>query len=926
MARISTYTNDTSLQSTDRLIGTDGQGGIDTTNNFTLEDIKDFVNLGVDVAKRTPKFHIPSVTEDSMEAEASSLIKRLTKSDNTIIFSSNPAPATIPAFTTYQVNKATIEAVNPTGTAYIEFENYDSKFDIYSLAGKNFTAVLGPDQVTVTGTFGTLQEIDNKYYRIASDSGNAVFRYSVTKTGNANTTWNVLEDYTEPVSLLTISRTNNFDTDGTSPYTLDLITITSDSNFNIGDTTLQNATVTGNLAVMGEFDATTITFAEDTEGIIFNDKDDADGGQVALRLDTTPVAPIIAGYNNAGSMPTFTGLTETIGGAALESFLNIEVPVFDYNKFIFSTELTRLADGATGNERSARRVEIDHTGINTFYQDGSAAGHILPVSANAHNVYTRPAATGGTEGPELDGVLTEIQIGDHYWTVPSSISQVAQILPGLSEELSPVPNGNLDLFDQASIGRTNDTTIDDGDSTTTHAWDTDAGNFAFYALADSTTLTINASNEFVYTGTGDLLPERDGVDLALAGTKVFVIANNHLRGITANDVVTIFNNAAGSTNILTFTVDSVSQGVIGGAGTKNAGGDIYVLTTDDVAFTGGEFNIASGDAEIYQMRVRRAGSLAALDTVEFFYGTDHGNHAQFAASIAAADQPTAITLTPGGATQLTIAQDTDLRDAFNGVSTGNKLMFKTEALTAAEEVVGAVVSGNVYEVVGLVYNNGDSPAMSTFSYSLIGQGTMIVNPQELRIHNLPETTQSDVQFLVINSDDTNDRVRTTSISEVAGLQAVASWEDLNSTREGTVASIEFTGGSENHNVVDGGGAIRVDITGRNNFSSFPISGDGTTTSFTADIFHEYLLGNPTAVGQTITLPASATLLRGEKITIHNLADIAADGSPRAYTNHWEVATPGTERIMKDTNNLVLNEAGSFDLIWSGNTAVGWLVK
>ena len=90
MARIRTYENDPTLTDSDKLLGTDADGG-NITANITLGDLKDFVNTGVDVTEDTPPRFLTVINDDGSDAENANVVVNKLQHVNDIQFL-NQAP------------------------------------------------------------------------------------------------------------------------------------------------------------------------------------------------------------------------------------------------------------------------------------------------------------------------------------------------------------------------------------------------------------------------------------------------------------------------------------------------------------------------------------------------------------------------------------------------------------------------------------------------------------------------------------------------------------------------------------------------------------------------------------------------------------------------------------------------------------------
>lgn len=929
MARIKSYQNDNTLSLSDRLLGTDGNGA-NSTQNFSLADLKEFVALGIDIAKRTPRHQIPVMNSTSDDAETSGIIRKLVPSATVVRFyNTDPGRAEDEATESIQIAKAQFTLFNSGDGYFLDIRNYEGAFDIYSFAGKKFQATAGVDNTTVTGTIGALQEVDEKFYIIDAD-GDVIFRFALTRTGDLPSTWEMLAS-SRPIAteffIFATSTNTLLDNSGVS---LNRVNISIS-----GDVTLQD------LSVEGEVDFGTIPFEEHEEGIIYQNKEGTGNNSVNLLLNTNPPSNTnvfgYAGYANRGGVMEISGTGGVDGMNTFTPYFNTRIANFHYDNLIFRTTddvMTDDPDDSSSTEVSQRTLAINHGGITTTYTDGTDAGPIVPVSANQNfneTPYKRPAAGTRTIGPQIEGTLTSLQIGDELWNIPTSVSQVAQVLPGLSEELSGIPNGISEVVSRRTIGRSNATAFTSRTEAIS-AWAADEGLFAFYSNSlVSATLGISGTN-LQWSGTGAFSLGVNTTTTSVTGSRYFVIENNAFGTLVDNDTITIYDNQAASTASLSFSVNGTPV-------TTTIGGQVYaVLPIDGISYSGTAFALSGS----YQASVSRDSGSSSLTPGFWFYGIDRGTYAEYRSPITdrsdIAAQPTGVpalpvdTTTYIGATGNVFNQNAVLNTAFANIPTGQRLFFvgtDPSLTTPGAGATGPTVPGNVFEVVAYIHDNGNavsSTDQATLTWSRVGQGELILSSDNFHMTNIPETTLASPSFLVLNNTtgDTEHRVEQLDVTQVAGIQAVMNYDiDERPGIEGTVTEIGFESSARNHNVTWTGGVIQADITGRIPIHTTVLTGNATLTEWTS-----YILQDPTAAAsRTLTLPGSTELTPGDKIEIHNLSDIdASDGSPHPIVNPWMIVTPGSDRIMYSTTALVLNEANSFSLIWTGIDAVGWLVS
>lgn len=920
MARIKTYSTDNVLTDRDRLLGTDSAGGINSTNNFTLGDLKDFIGLGIDLTKRTPRFNIPSINAASNDVEPSNIIKTVVPQQDNIEFYLVAPTDALPANTQRNTLQSEFyiiaDSSNPDGFVFAA-TNYRAKYDINSFAGKNFSAIVSVSgtNVTVTGTLGTLRETTDNFYEVNSSNGEVTYSFNITRTSpvtlgdgdpDFRTNWALLNEANTTIQQLTFTRASNPGDAGT----LSLVTIRVE-----GDAHLEDVTIAG------ELDIARIPFDAHNDGIIYQEAGQTAGVvSLLMRDDLTTFEKQALGRGEAthGFLSIESRALSTDTKTNTPFLINTDAYSFEDIRLVTPNNIqTNDSDVAMNTSRDQTSVVISYNGITSTYSDGSDAGRFTRVSANNHTTYRRPAGDTRVQGPLLGGVLTEIQIDDEYFTVPTSISQVAQTLPGLYEELSSIPNGTTMPFPRTDVGRRNDSSITSG-SLALNTWGA-GGDFAFYTAASSETITINAAGNLVYSAGSTLAPNTTAATVTLSN--YLVVIDNRLRSVAIGDEVRVYDNTAGSSSYWTMTVTSVDQRVLTSSDRLNQVAMLIGFSATPAINSGGTvFAIGTGD---YDLEVLRTNS-GALTTGTFFYGIDQGTYAEFRTALAS--QPAAITLTRG-TTSVTFNQDTNLNNGNDAIPSGQRLFFVENTNNITGLSSGNTVPGNVYEVVSYIHNTGvsvGSDVQARLTYSLIGNGNLVISSPTITISNLSESTSVNPQFLTRNTDG---ELEGTIITDIAGADAVASYADTISTgNTGTLQRISFTttalagedGGD--HNISAAGGVVTVDVTGR-----IPVHATPLTAGDTLATWNQYMLNHPTvATDRTLTLPASPEV--GDTIVIHNLSNLTAAGAETTPTIDWLLVPQTGARIMRDSGTTTLDVYSSFELVWSGVAAIGWLIK
>ena len=98
----------------------------------------------------------------------------------------------------------------------------------------------------------------------------------------------------------------------------------------------------------------------------------------------------------------------------------------------------------------------------------------------------------------------------------------------------------------------------------------------------------------------------------------------------------------------------------------------------------------------------------------------------------------------------------------------------------------------------------------------------------------------------------------------------------------------------------------------------------SSTNLTGQSFHFYVLDTITA-NTTFTLPTGTT--PGDSVKITNLSTTDSTGMPTTSQFQWTIMAQGSERIMRATTGLVLDDpTASFELIWTGDPNIGWVLN
>ena len=893
MARLKTYTNDNSLSNDDRLFGTDGAGGLNATSNFTLGDLKQFIAQGVDVVKKTPKLNIPAVNEGSSDVESSTL-RLLQETQAVDIEFYNTDPGTPVTDEIRQINLGQFVLFNSGDGWYLEIKEFRGKFSVRSFIGKSLVATAGVSDTIVTFDVGALEVVDDKDYIIDADN-DVIYRFELTRTGDLETTWANLVSSRSIVTELKVRAADN------DNETLDLITLNIDGAVELGEVFIE------------ALDTDAITFNEGGEGITF---EDASGNGNSLTMDADGNFVITSIGDGSMIFDTETEFKQDV---------NVSEDA--------TITLTALDDDDTQN------VVIDNSSI-TYTNVAGESATIEPVIANDSVQYRGNDPLG--DGLTDQGVLTQLQVGDNYWNVPSSLSQVAQILPGLSENLSPVP----DLDSSTVVGRDNFGRVQDLDISGVRATPTLSQNFVDQ-IGSWGLYTVPAGLSFEYLTTDPDNPgyiiedpfnlEEDQTDLTIQTTiaeqltvNAFIVIEGGLypaatwEDIAVGDVITIHDANGTESDTLTYTTTSNASTVTFTA-TDGFEYKIHIILVGNPVQNGTAFNLETTDPDSnlnYEIEVNRITEEGSIQTGQWFYGIDEGTFVEFKANVAV--NPGGINLAEN-TTSLRLASNDAIHTAFQAIPTGERLFFVDSDNDISGLAVDAIVPNHVYEVVNYIHDDGTPVTPALLTFSLIGSGNLIISTPTLTFRNLPDASNSTDEFLVI---DSNNRVEKRSLIEVAGgVNQVANYENSEDDDDaGLLQSFEFLSGPNNHNVATNGGGVTADITGR--IPHHPnVLGAGTED---ANVWTTYVLGN-LADDETgiVRLPATTDLVAGAVVKIVNLSQLDAGGNP-IVSETWSVlpSTLTGDRIMRtnDAEGVILNAPATNDFIWSGDAALGWIIQ
>ena len=410
MARISTYTIDSTVEGSDKLLGTDANSSSAlATKNYTIDSLKTYIigdgNTVNNIPDSVPLGFFLSVNREGTAYEKA-LVRTLKSSALTNVVLKS---ATVNTGADIYLNTL------GTGQVFLIIRDYnDGQFALdYDLAdfatnSATFTGVIGG--VTYTGTVTSFNAPT-----FTSDSPAANDSKYVTSGSNKYTEWcfNVTlnEVYTGGQTAFTeftfLTGVQQIETQavGTFKVTRDIIVDSGDVT--IGTDNPNNDP--RNLNIHGSIN---MKDAEST--IVFGDT----APNVTLGTDGSDL--LISG-NGSNIISNNTRFTQDI--------------VRDSNTTVNDGRTIMGQNSVTAIAANGDRAVLSATGISLQNSSGTPTGaQIVAVAGN-------PSSLSGLVN---QGTLTKLQIASDYFTLPELNSGVAAILPGLSETLAG-PSGNITM-------------------------------------------------------------------------------------------------------------------------------------------------------------------------------------------------------------------------------------------------------------------------------------------------------------------------------------------------------------------------------------------------------------------------------------------------------------------------------------------------
>ena len=395
MARISTYVNDTSIQDNDRLLGTDAVGG--GTKNFTVAELAAFIQDGTVVPDAVPRQFMPVVNQEGTDIEMS-LITNVHSGVSALIDLTAINPET------QDRRNEVFMTLGQNGQVSIVFRNYNDFYYLPSFVSKTFTgSIIGTQQIDYSGIITSYEGFNVR---------------SVTNTAGSTTyytdfTFNATLDASSSVFTDQGDERPQFDT-------LNISNLTVVNTEFVGRTIFAQPTVFNDaLDVNASIDLRDTLNILDGDGIVFGSSL-TEPGQVILATDGSNLV-----FGGGGNIIVDTGGQFSVRDVA-EFQEDVTLAINDRGEF---PDL--IIDG--GNIQLHEQEDGTGGNIQTFNADGLPLPEIKP---------TIPNGVGGDD----QGLLTSIQYGvgagAQNWHVLPTTSSVAQVVPGLLEELSPLAPGS----------------------------------------------------------------------------------------------------------------------------------------------------------------------------------------------------------------------------------------------------------------------------------------------------------------------------------------------------------------------------------------------------------------------------------------------------------------------------------------------------
>ena len=410
MARISTYTIDSTVEGSDKLLGTDANSSSAlATKNYTIDSLKTYIigdgNTVNNIPDSVPLGFFLSVNREGTAYEKA-LVRTLKSSVLTNVVLKS---ATVNTGADIYLNTL------GTGQVFLIIRDYnDGQFALdYDLAdfaanSATFTGVIGGSTYT-----GTVTSFNAPTF--TSDSPAANDSKYVTNGNNKYTEWcfNVTlnQVYTGGQTAFT-EFTFSTGAQQIETQVVGKLKITRDLIIDSGDVTIGTDNPNNDPRNLNMHGAINMKDSEST--IVFGDT----APNVTLGTDGSDL--LISG-NGSNIISNPTRFTQDL-------VVDSNTTANDGRTIMGQNTVTAIA--ANGN-----RAILSSTGISL--QDSSGN----PTGAQLTAVQGNPSSLSGLTD---EGNLTKLQVGTDYYTLPELTSGVATALPGLSEALAG-PSGNITM-------------------------------------------------------------------------------------------------------------------------------------------------------------------------------------------------------------------------------------------------------------------------------------------------------------------------------------------------------------------------------------------------------------------------------------------------------------------------------------------------
>ena len=317
------------------------------------------------------------------------------------------------------------------------------------------------------------------------------------------------------------------------------------------------------------------------------------------------------------------------------------------------------------------------------------------------------------------------------------------------------------------------------------------------------------------------------------------------------------------------------------------------------------------------------GPAANIDLGTFFYGIEQSDSVERSSNEGTLDLSGQSIAVLAGATSVDLGDDGDtavtmfetFRDA---TPDGNQLFFIASGDTTTLPAAGMSITFGTTSIFEVIAYDGIN---NIITFGLLGSGILNISTSTFNVTSDTITIDLDVEdptpsnFVYYNPSS-----RELSRGEL-NVTGRANGATFDGTREDIpVTALDFA----NFKVITDETSGEITIRQGHNFGA--IVNDSTTFPFVMQTWRHYVLDTITTA-RTVMLPSTADLTVGDSVKIANVSTLDASGMPGATTQTWTIQAQGGQRIMKATTPLVLDDpTASFELIWTGQDAIGWILN